>query len=107
MHHCVGATTGESGLDLLAVRQVALDKSRPRIDCATMAFTQIIKNCDFMAFIQQLFSADTADVTRAARDENSHGRGKCTVIRLESKANRSDGLPSRPARPGLALSRSK
>ena len=72
-----------------------------------MAFAQIVKDRDFVAFIQQLFRANTADVTRAAGDENSHGRGKCTVIHLESKANGSDGLPSRPARPGLALSRSK
>jgi hypothetical protein len=58
---------------LLAVRKVALDKSRSRIDCAAMAFAQIVKDRDFVAFIQQLFRANTADVTRAAGDENSHG----------------------------------
>src|SRR6266446_2162200 len=85
MHHCIGATTGKSGLDLVTIRKIALDKSRPRIDCAAMAFAQIVKDRDFVAFIQQLFRANTADVTRAAGDENSHGREKCTVIRLESK----------------------
>src|SRR6266478_3268106 len=100
MHDGVGATTGKSRLDLLAVRQVAFDKFRPRIDCAAMPFAQIIKNRDFVAFIQELFRGNTADVTRAAGDENSHGRGKCTVICFESKANRSDkrGKRSRPAK---------
>ena len=87
MHHCVGATIGERSLDLVALRKVALDKSRPPIDCAAMAFAQIIKDRDFVAFIQQLFRANTADVTRSASEENSHGRGKCSVIRFESKAN--------------------
>src|SRR6266542_1593854 len=98
MHHCVGATIGERSLDLVALRKVALDKSRPRIDCAAMAFAQIVKDRDFVAFIQQLFRANTADVTRAAGDENSHGRGKCSVICFESKANRRDGSPSPPSR---------
>src|SRR5207248_5623073 len=87
MHHGIRTRTGESRLDLLAVRKVALDKSRPRIDCVPMAFAQIIKDRDFVAFIQQLFRANTADVTRSASEENSHGRGKCSVIRFESKAN--------------------
>src|SRR5437899_11167275 len=101
MHHCVGATIGERSLDLVALRQVALDKSRPRIDCAAMAFAQIIKDRDFVAFIQQLFRANTADVTRSASDENFHGRGKCSVIRFESKAN------GRGAPGGRALPTSK
>src|SRR5438876_2630360 len=99
MHHSVGATAGERSLDLFTVGKVALDKSRPRIDCAAMAFTQIVKHCDFVAFIQQLFRANTADVTGAAGDENSHARGKCSVIRFESKTNRRNSSPTRPAHP--------
>jgi hypothetical protein len=72
MHHCVGTTTGESGLDLIAVPQVALDKLRPRIDCPAMAFAQIIKDRDFISLIQQLFGANAPDVTRAASEENLH-----------------------------------
>src|SRR5881227_3002054 len=102
MHHGIRTRTGESRLDLLAVRKVALDKSRPPIDCAAMAFAQIVKDRDFVAFIQQLFRANTADVTRAAGDENSHGRGKCSVICFQSKANRRDGSTSPPARLAVA-----
>src|SRR5438874_585330 len=100
MHHGVGATTGKGGLDLIGVRQVALNKSCPRIDCAAMAFAQIIKDRDFVAFIQQLFRANTADVTRAASEENFHGRGKCSVIRFESKANRRDKFAKPSGAPG-------
>src|SRR5215471_19598010 len=68
-----------------------------------MAFAQIIKDRDFVAFIQQLFRANAADVTGAASQENFHGRGKCTSIRFESKANVEDGWPTRPARLTVAL----
>src|SRR5437762_11544358 len=94
MHHGIRTTTGESRLDLLAARKVALDKSRPRIDCVAMAFTQIVKQCDRAAFIQQLFRAHTADATAAAADDNSHARGKCSVLRVESNAARRNRTPT-------------
>jgi hypothetical protein len=70
---------------LVALREVALDKSRPRIDCAAMAFAQIIKDRDFVAFIQQLFRANAANVTRAANEENFHPPGKCGASCVKSK----------------------
>src|SRR5438552_3426569 len=99
MHHCVGATIGERSLDLVALREVALDKSGPRIDCAAMAFAQIIKDRDFVAFIEQLFRANAADVTRAANEENFHPPGKCgPPRRVKSKR----GTGGRRLRDGFA-----
>jgi hypothetical protein len=50
-----------------------------------MTFAQIIKDRDFMTFIQQLLRANAADVTRSANEEDFHGRRKCRVIRWQSK----------------------
>src|SRR5438093_12341204 len=100
MHHGIGAITGKSRLDLIAERQVALDKSCPRIDCAAMAFAQIIKDRDFVAFIEQLFRANAADVTRAANKENFHPPGnRGPPRRVESKR----GTFGRSLRDGFAL----
>src|SRR5881397_827492 len=100
MHHCVGATIGERSLDLVALRKVALDKSRPPIDCAAMAFAQIVKDRDFVAFIEQLFRANAADVTRAANKENFHPPGnRGPPRRVESKR----GTFGRSLRDGFAL----
>src|SRR5213594_1379869 len=100
MHHSVGATAGERSLDLFTVGKVALDKSRPRIDRAVMTFAQIIKDRDFVAFIEQLFRANAADVTRAANKENFHPPGNCgPPRRVESKR----GTFGRSLRDGFAL----
>ena len=59
---------------IVAIGQIALEKSRARIDRAPMPFAQIIEDDDFVAFIEQKLGADAADVARAADDENFHAR---------------------------------
>jgi hypothetical protein len=72
MHHGVRACAGKRRLDLLAVRQIALDESCPRIYSAAMAFAEIIEDSGFMAFIEKQFGADAPDIAGAPNDENFH-----------------------------------
>ena len=72
MHYRIRASAGKRRLDFFALSQVALDESRPRIHCATVAFSQIIEDSSFMAFIEKQLCANAPDVTGAANDENFH-----------------------------------
>jgi hypothetical protein len=71
MHHGVRACAGKRRLDLLAVRQIALDESCPRIYSAAMTFAEIIEDGGFMAFIEKQFGADAPDIARPQRREFS------------------------------------
>jgi hypothetical protein len=88
MHNGVRAMRGQGSLDLLPIRKFAFNEMRPRINGALMAFTQVVKNGNFMAFIQQQLGANAPDVARAANDKDFHWREKCSVIRPKSKATR-------------------
>jgi hypothetical protein len=85
MHHGVRVRVGQHSLNSRAVGQLALNEIRPRIDCAPVAFSQIIEDGYFVALIQQQLGANAPDVTGAANNENSHAPGKCGAIRLKSK----------------------
>src|SRR6476469_4133034 len=88
MHHGVWPMTGKGTLDLLAIRKLAFNEMRPGINGASMAFTQVVKNGNFMPLIQQELGANTPDVACAANDKDFHWRRKCRVIRPNSKATR-------------------
>ena len=72
MHYGIWTGARKRRLNLFPVSQVALDKSRPRIDRATMAFCKVIEDRSFMAFIEKQFCANAPDITGAANDENFH-----------------------------------
>jgi hypothetical protein len=72
MHYGIGLRAGKGRLNLFAVRQIALNESRARIHCATMAFSEIIEDSHFVAFIEEQFGANAADITGAANDEDLH-----------------------------------
>src|SRR5438477_5595064 len=93
MHHSVRAMSGNGSLDLLAIRKLAFNEMRPRINGASMAFTEIIENGNFMPFIQQELGANAPDVTGSPYDKDSHWREKCSVIIGKSKQLASLALP--------------
>ena len=72
MHYRIRARAGKRSLDLRAVGQLTPDEIRPGIDGAPMAFTQIIEDGNFVAFIQQQLGANTPNVASAANNENFH-----------------------------------
>jgi hypothetical protein len=88
MHHRVRAIIGNGSQDLLAIRKFAFNEMRSGINGASMAFTQIIENGNFMAVIQQEFGANAPDVACAANDKDFHWREKCSVISAKSKVTR-------------------
>jgi len=88
MHHGVRTMSGKSSFDLLSIRKVAFNKMRSGIDGAPMAFTQVVKNGNFMPIIQQELGANAPDIARATNDKDFHWRAKCSVIRPKSKATR-------------------
>jgi hypothetical protein len=73
---------------LIAIRQIALGKSRARIYGATMAFAEIIEDCHFMAFVEKQFRANAANITSAANNENFHPakfRRSCAACQKKAK----------------------
>src|SRR6266513_860036 len=88
MHHGVRAMSGNGSLDLLAIRKFAFNEMRPGINGASMAFTQIIENGNFMPLIQQKLRANAPDIAGAAHDKDFHWREECSVIGGKSKATR-------------------
>src|SRR6476659_4489376 len=88
MHHGVRAMSGKGSLDLLAIRKIAFNEMRSGINGATMAFTQIVENGDFMPLIQQELGANAPDVACAANYKDFHWREKCSVIGTKSKPAR-------------------
>jgi hypothetical protein len=88
MHHGVRPMCGKGGLDLLAIRKFAFNEMRSGVNGAAMAFTQVVKNGNFMPLIQQELGANTPDIARAANDKDFHWREKCSVISGKSKASR-------------------
>jgi hypothetical protein len=85
MHHGVWPMSGKGSLDLLAIRKFAFNEMRSGINCASMAFTQVVKNGNFMPLIQQELGANAPDVACAANHEDFHWREKCSVIGTKSK----------------------
>jgi len=92
MHHGVWPMSGKGSLDLLAIRKFAFNEMRSGINCASMAFTQVVKNGNFMPLIQQELGANAPDVACAANDKDFHWREKCSVISGKSKATRQEAL---------------
>jgi hypothetical protein len=74
MHHGIRAMSGKSSLDLLAIGKFAFDEMCPGINGASMAFTQIIENGDFMPLIHQELGTNASDIARAAHDKDFHWR---------------------------------
>jgi hypothetical protein len=74
MHNGVRAMSRKGSLDLLAIRKFSFDEMRPGVNGASMAFTQIVENGDFMPLIQQELGANAADVTRTANHKDFHWR---------------------------------
>jgi hypothetical protein len=90
MHHGVRPMIGKGSLDLLAIRKFAFNEMRPGINGAPMAFTEIVKNDNFMPLIQQELGANAPDVACAANHEDFHWREKCSGISGKSKATRQE-----------------
>src|SRR5258708_8413628 len=88
MHQGVRPRSGKGSLNLLAIRKLAFNEMRSGINGAPMAFTQVVKNGNFMPLIQQELGANAPDIARAANDKDFHWRRKCRVIRPKSKATR-------------------
>jgi hypothetical protein len=88
MHHCIRTVSGKSTLDLLPICEFSFNEIRPRINCAPVAFTQVVENGNLMSLIQQEFGANAPDIARTANDKDFHWRRKCRVIRPKSKATR-------------------
>jgi hypothetical protein len=78
----------KSSLDFPAIRKFALNEMRPRIKSASMAFTQIIENGNFVSLIEQQLGANAPNVARTANDKDFHWREKCRVIAVKSKPTR-------------------
>ena len=74
MHHGVWPMSGKGSLDLLAIRKFAFNEMRSGINCASMAFTQVVKNANFMPLIQQELGANAADVACTANHKDFHWR---------------------------------
>src|SRR2546428_508160 len=72
MHDRVRIRARQRVLDFLSIRQIALDENSPRVHRAAMAFGEIVKDRDLVAFIEEQLSANTPNITRAADDENFH-----------------------------------
>ena len=53
MHHGVRAMSGKGSLDLLAIGKFAFNEMRSRFNGASMAFTQIVENGNFMPLIRK------------------------------------------------------
>jgi len=51
MHHCLRPQSRQSVGGRLSISQIALDKFRPWIKRATMAFAEVIENRDLMLLI--------------------------------------------------------
>src|SRR6476646_9045566 len=100
MHHGVWPMRGKGSLDLVAIRKFAFNEMRSGINGASMAFTQVVKNGNFMPLIQQKLGANTPDVACAANDKDFHWREKCSVIRPKSKATREMTAPLRARQTG-------
>ena len=80
--------SGKGSLDLLAIRKFAFNEMRSGINGAPMAFTQVVKNGNFMPLIQQELGANAPDIACAANHKDFNWREKCRVIRPKSKATR-------------------
>jgi len=65
---------GKGGLDLLTIRKFAFNEMRSGVNGAAMAFTQVVKNGNFMPLIQQELGANAPDVACAANHKYSHWR---------------------------------
>jgi len=74
MHHRIRAMSGKGTLDLLAIREIAFNEMRPGINGASVAFTQIVKNGNFMPLIQQELGANAPDVPCATNHKDFHWR---------------------------------
>ena len=92
MHDGVWFYPEQSSSDLLAIVQIALDELRPRINRPPMALGEVIENRDLVAFIDEQFRADAADITGTADDEDSHRRKWDVRTRPVKRNNR--GLQS-------------
>jgi hypothetical protein len=88
MHHGIRPMSGKGSLDLLAICEFTFNEMRSGINGASMAFTQVVENGNFMPLIQQELGANAPDIARAPNDKDFHWRGKCSVIRPKSKATR-------------------
>jgi len=74
MHNGVRAMSGKGILDLLSVPKFAFNEMRPGINGASMAFTQVIENDNFMPLIQQELGTNAPNVTCAANHKDFHWR---------------------------------
>jgi hypothetical protein len=74
MHDRVRAMSGKGNLDLLAIQKFAFNKMGAGINGCAMSFTQIIKNDNFMAFVEQQLGANASDIARTANDKDFHWR---------------------------------
>src|SRR5437016_2816840 len=74
MHDRIGPRTGEGGCERLSIRQIAFYEFATYVNCAAMSFRQVIKNRNLMALVEQNLAANTADITCAAYNQNSHPR---------------------------------
>jgi hypothetical protein len=88
MHHGVRTMSGKSPLDPLAIRKLAFNEMRSRINGASMPFTQVVEDGNFMPVIQQELGTNAPNVACAANYEDFHWRQKCSVIGTKSKATR-------------------
>src|SRR5215208_2615772 len=86
MHYGVRAISGKRSVSLLPICKIAFNEIRPGINGASMAFTQVVENGNFMRFIQQELGANAPDVACAANHKDFHWREKCSLIGTKSKA---------------------
>jgi hypothetical protein len=74
MHDGVGFHFANRMVDDGPVGQITLEKFGARLDRLAMTFGQIVEDCDFITFIEQLLDANAPNVTCSARDKNGfHG----------------------------------
>jgi hypothetical protein len=87
MHDGFRLERSECGLNFIDGAQIALDKFRARIDGTPMSFRKIIEDGNGVAFIEEQFGANAADVSCSADDKNFH-RASCGAPVRRVKANR-------------------
>ena len=87
MHDRFRLECREGRLNPVAIGQIAFDKLRPGINCATVSLGQVVEYADGMALVEQQFGADAADVACSADNENFH-RGSCGAPARCVKTNR-------------------
>src|SRR5215472_12808555 len=95
MHNRIRTYSGNRSVDLLAIRQFALDEIGPGINGIPMAFTQIIENGNFMPVIQQQLGTNASYVAGTANDKDFHWRKEWLVISPKSKATADERCRSR------------